>query len=122
MRLRFLVVEGTELRRGAPGDRVPASARLQFEVELGRPAHVAIARVGPDAAVDVFFTGSLGAGEALVTLDGRPAAYGLDGLGGRQRFVAVASEAPLGPTEVTRAVTGSRDGALATDAVEVRVE
>jgi hypothetical protein len=133
VRLRFLVVDGAEgpdaLRRGASGEAIAPRARLEFEVELGHAAHVALARVGPDATVDVFWTGALDAGASIVTLDGRPAAYGLDGLRGPQRFVAIASAAPLdGPAAAHAAVAGARDGsgapaaAIATDAVEVRVE
>jgi hypothetical protein len=132
VRLRFLVVDRADadaLHRGASGEAVAAGARLEFEVELGQAAHVALARVGPDATVDVFWTGALDAGASIVTLDGRPAAYGLDGLRGPQRFVAIASAAPLdGPAAARAAVAGARDGsgapaaAIATDAVEVRVE
>jgi hypothetical protein len=133
VRLRFVVVDGAEgpdaLRRGASGEAIAPPARLEFEVELGHAAHVALARVGPDATVDVFWTGALEAGASIVTLDGRPAAYGLDGLRGPQRFVAIASAAPLdGPAAARAAVAGARDGsrapapAIATDAVEVRVE
>jgi hypothetical protein len=131
VRLRFVVVDpaaaAEALRRGASGDAVAAGARLEFEVELGRAGHVALARVGPDAEVDVFWAGALEAGASSVTLDGRPAAYGLEGLRGPQRFVAIASAAPLDAGAAAQAaVAASRDGApagpVATDAVEVRVE
>jgi hypothetical protein len=132
VRLRFLVVDGEgaeALRRGASGEAVAARARLEFEVELGRAAHVALARVAPDATVEVFWKGALGPGRSQVTLDGRPAAYRLEGLRGPQRFVAVASAAPLGADATARAAaaSGRADAAsspeaIATDAVEVRVE
>lgn len=134
VRLRFVVVEGAGpegLRRGASGEAVAARARLEFEVELGRAAHVALARVAPDATVEVFWEGALGPGPTQVSIEGRPAAYRLDGLRGPQRFVAITSAAPLGADATAHAAaaaaTGRGDGApsadaVATDAVEVRVE
>jgi hypothetical protein len=63
----------------------------------------------------------------VITLGDRPAAYRLEGLAGRQRFVAVASEAPLGPDALARAAAAVAAGAAApevagSDVVEVRIE
>lgn len=131
VRLRFLVVQGeggrAALRRGASGDAVPAQAGLGFEVEIARPAHVALLRVPAGGPPDAFWAGTLDAGRTVITLGDRPAAYRLEGLAGRQRFVAVASEAPLGPDALARAAAAVAAGAAApevagSDVVEVRIE
>jgi hypothetical protein len=133
VRLRFLVVPSEPagvIRGGVSGDVVGAGESLEFEVELGSPAHVALVRVPPRGDPEVFWQGALGAGASPVTLDGRPAAYRLEGLGGRQQFVVVASDAPLAPDAAARAAAagpavdgGRRSGAdLAIDSVEVRIE
>jgi hypothetical protein len=137
LRLRFLVVTPglggpPALERGLSGQEAPAAASLQFEVELGRPAHVLLARVGAGGAPEVFLSTSFGAGRHVVSLDGRPAAYPLAALSGPQRFLALASEAPLGPADAARAVgrgatapglgPGREEGpAISLDEVEVRV-
>lgn len=125
VRLRFVVVEGEgsapRLRRAASGDRVPAAAGLQFEVELARPAHVTLVRVPPGGAPEPFFEGALASGASLVEAEGRPAVYRLEGLEGPQRFVALARDGPagpLGPAGLARALADRRPEAE----VEVRVE
>jgi hypothetical protein len=127
-RLRFVVVDGAALEKGVSGQRVPASAGLAFEVELGRAAEVALVRVGDAGAADVFFHGRLGSGRSEIAAGGRPAAYPLDGLSGAQRFVLVASDTPLAPERAARAAASpaapaegaAREG-LSLDQVEVIV-
>lgn len=138
VRLRFLVVEGAggaagpDVEKGVPGQAVPAAAKLQFEVELGRAAQVALLRTAPGQAPEVFFRAALPAGRTVITLDGRPAAYPLAGLAGPQRFLAIASAAPLDDAGAARAAErlgAGRPGAaepglegLSVDAVDVAVQ
>lgn len=132
LRLRFLVLTPGEggppsLERGVPGQEVPSTASLQFQVELGRPAHVLMARFAGGAAPEVFFAARLEAGRHAVSIDGKPAAYPLASLAGAQRFLALASEAPLGPADAARAAADGRSAGLeggqpiTLDEVEVRV-
>lgn len=113
LRLRFLVVTPAvggppALERGLDGQEVPAAASLQFQVELGRPAFVLLARSGlGGAGAEVFLSTRLPAGRHVVTLNGQPAAYPLASLAGRQRFMALASEAPLGARDADRAARSS---------------
>jgi hypothetical protein len=120
--LRFAVVTGagdaTGIRPGASGEVVPAAGGLRFEVDLGRAAHVAVVRLGPGSA-EAVWEADAGPGSTPVTLGDRPAVYRLEGLGGPQRFVAVASDAPLPPEALARAAAAGGPG---TSAVEVRVE
>ncbi len=88
------------------GDELPASAALQLRVEVGAPADVAIARIGPDGRADLFWhERAPTAGTVTVTAGGRPAAYPLQSLGGPQVFVALASRGRLTPERI-RAVSG----------------
>jgi hypothetical protein len=132
LRLRFLVLTPgvggpPALERGVPGQEVPSSASLQFQLELGRPAHVLLARLGGGAAPEVFFSARLGAGRHVVSVDGEPAAYPLASLSGAQRFLALASEAPLSPADAARAAAAAGsaglegDRPITLDEVEVRV-
>lgn len=132
LRLRFAVVSPAvggppTLEKGISGQEVPAAASLQFQVELGRPAHVLLARAGTGASPEVFFNAQLEAGRHAISLGSQPAAYPLAALSGVQRFIALASPAPLGPNDAARAaalrVGGGRDGGepITLDEVEVRI-
>jgi hypothetical protein len=104
VRLRFVVVDPRgALAKGVAGETVPPTARLAFEVEVGRAADVALVRAGPGAAPEVFYRARLAAGRAQVAAEGRPAAYPLDGLEGTQRFAVVASEEGLAPERLAAA-------------------
>jgi hypothetical protein len=132
LRLRFAVVSPAvggppTLEKGISGQEVAAAASLQFQVELGRPAHVLLARVGSGGAPEVFFSARLEAGRHGVSLAGRPAAYPLAELSGVQRFLALASPAPLDPADAARAATlgvgttQERGAPITLDEVEVRI-
>jgi hypothetical protein len=121
LRLRFVVIEGLPARpgavKGASGEVVDAAASLQFEVELGRPADVALVRIPATSAPEPFFRERLRAGRTGVTVGGAPAAYPLRDLAGPQRFVAIASEAPLDAERIARAAAAlAPPGHLAPDA------
>jgi hypothetical protein len=129
LRLRFLVLTPGDggppgIERGVSGQQVPADASLQFQLELGRAAEVALLRAGASGG-EVFFRGRLGPGATVVQVDGRPAAYPLAALSGAQRFVAVASEAPLEPSDLARAAsaaaTAGEGPPISLDVVEVTV-
>ncbi len=110
VRLRFLVVHPAEtgsipeLERGANGAVLDPLSALQFQVELARPGYAALARVGAAGDVDLFWHDKLArAGSTEVSLGGRPAAYPLAGLSGRQRIVLLASPEPLTRERATAA-------------------
>jgi hypothetical protein len=109
LRLRFLVVEGgggaPALEKGVSGQAVPPAASLQFQLDLGRAADVALVRVPPHGEPEVFFRERLGSGRVDVGLGGAPAAYPLAQLAGPQRFVAVASDEPISPDRIARAAS-----------------
>jgi hypothetical protein len=136
LRLGFLVVStarggAPDLEKGVSGQVVDAAASLQFEVELGRAAQVALVRVPPGGSPEVFFREALPKGRTTISVSGRPAAYPLAELAGSQRFVAVASAERLEPAQLERAAAaapaargGAPDAALeglSLDAVEVTV-
>ncbi len=129
-RLRFAVVRagdgGSRIAKGVTGERVAARDRLQFQVDLGRAAEVALVRVGEGESPELLFLDRLGAGTTTLSMGTAPAAVALDGLSGRQRFAVVAGPPPLDPTRAAAAGAASAGGAdapegLAIDAVEVFV-
>ncbi len=96
VRLRFLKLEpGGQFDKGISGDTVSASSSLIFEVEAGRAADLALARVSPGGAAEIVWRQRVAAGPTQVAVDGRPAAYPLSGLAGAHRFVLIASDAEL---------------------------
>jgi hypothetical protein len=102
VRLRFVVVHPSEtgrppeLEKGVSGAVLDPLSALQFEVEMSRPGHAALVRVGPRGDLDLFWTESFSRpGPVEVSLGGRPAAYPLAGLSGPQRVLLVASPEPL---------------------------
>jgi hypothetical protein len=107
LRLRFLVVDrsrGTPaLEKGISGQAVPAAASLQFQLDLGRAAEVALVRVPDHGAPEIFFRQRLGSGRVDVGVGGGPAAYPLADLAGPQRFVVIASDEPVSPDRIARA-------------------
>jgi len=110
LRLRFLVALPGEaggpprLEKGAGGATVPAQAGLQFQLEAGREAHAVLVRVSRSGEAEVFWRGSVSPGAPLeVAVEGRPAAYPLEGLSGPQRFVLLASPEPLSPDRIAAA-------------------
>lgn len=122
VRLRALLapaaVPGTvpELSRVASGAEVPQSANLVFRIETGAPAELALVRVGPVDFEVVFRARAEGPGTIDVSAAGKPAAYSLRGLSGRQRFVLVASPGTLGPERIEAAAAALRDAPLRGDA------
>ena len=100
---------GSEPRlwRVVSGDELPPSAALQLRVELGKPADVVIARVGPEGQVDLFWhERAPAAGAVTVTAGGRPAAYPLEALAGPQVFVVLASHDRLTPERIRGVMSG----------------
>lgn len=99
VRLRFARLDDAgEAIRGQTGEAYGRDAKLVFELELDRAGSVALARVQPGGEPEVLWRRALPAGRAIVGEGGRAAAYPLASLQGTQRFVVVASDAPL--TEV----------------------
>jgi len=134
-RLRFAVVEGngrtTQLDHGRSGEVVPEGASLAFRVEVGRPAFVALLRVGRGESEVVWKQHVPRAGSVDVSDNGHPAAYPLRGLNGPQRFVLVASEHPIAEEDLVaaaRAANGAsaqredpRLNVMTLDVIEVTV-
>jgi hypothetical protein len=135
-RLRFAVVEqgpgSTQIDRGQNGAVLPQGASLAFRVELGRPAHLALLRIGPGESEVVWRHFAARPGMIDVSEQGRPAAYPLRGLAGTQRFALVASERPIAADDLAaaaRAATGAsaarndpRVKVMTLDVVEVTVQ
>jgi hypothetical protein len=131
VRLRFLVLDPAGgIEKGVEGEAVRAGARLQFEIELGSAADVALVRVPAAGAPEVFLRERLGSGLTTVSVGGRPAAYPLEGLAGAQRFVAIASPDTLDERGIDAAAQALAPPArpdaaallgLSLDAVEVEV-
>lgn len=127
-RLRFTVVlAGAEpsLARGASGLTIPEEASLLFRVEASGPADLALFRI--DGSELVWQGRAVAAGAMDIEERGRPAAYPLRGLRGRQRFALVAATA-LGPERLEAARAALAAGAvpppgapLSLDVVEVTV-
>lgn len=79
-----------ELERVGSGAEVSGSAGLLFRIEAGSPADLALVRVGPGDLEVVYRAHAEAPGAIDVSAGGKPAAYSLSGLSGRQRFVAIA--------------------------------
>lgn len=134
-RLRFAVVESgsgaPEIGRGRSGVVVPSGASLAFRVELGRPAYVALLRIGGSESEVVWQQHVPTPGAVDVSENGRSAAYPLQGLSGTQRFALVASERPIAREDLAaaaRVATGATAGSddprwsvMTLDVVEVTV-
>jgi hypothetical protein len=115
-RLRFAVVDagGNGVQRAQDGAVVPAGASLAFRVELGRPAYVALLRIGASETEVVWKQHVPRSGAVDISENGRPAAYPLHGLTGTQRFALVASDRPIAEADLAaaaRAATGASAGA-----------
>jgi hypothetical protein len=115
-RLRFAVIGAAsgapQIDRGQSGAVVPEGASLAFRVELGRPAYVALLRIGRGETEVVWRQHVARPGAIDVSENGRPAAYPLHGLAGMQRFALVASEQPI-PEEDLAAAARAAGGASA---------
>jgi hypothetical protein len=134
-RLRFAVVGqergNPQLDRGQSGAVVPQDASLAFRVELGRPAYLALLRIGAGESEVVWRHHADHAGTVDVSEQGKPAAYPLHGLAGTQHFALVASERPIADDDLAaaaRAATGAsaarndpRVHVMTLDVVEVTV-
>jgi hypothetical protein len=116
------------LERAASGAVVPARASLLFRVEASGPAQLALLRIGPDGSEVIWQGSASGAGAVDVDVGGRPAAYPLQGLAGRQRFALLAAPS-LDPEALQAArrklsgsaAAGAPDAAISLDVVEVLV-
>jgi hypothetical protein len=95
VRLRFLEmgVDG-RIEKGISGEQLSASSSLLFQVEASRGACVTLARVSSGGA-ELLWRSRVSAGRTQVSVGGRPAGYPLAKLTGPQRFVLIASDAPL---------------------------
>jgi hypothetical protein len=130
-RLRFTVAlpgpDAPSVERGASGAVVPPEASLLFRIETSGPAQLALIRLGEEG--EVIWRGSADrAGSVDVEVDGRPAAYPLRGLAGRQRFALLAAPALDPETLATArsllagsAAARSPSPAVSLDVVEVTV-
>ena len=117
-RLRFSVSlpgpAGPALERAASGAVVPPEASLLFRVEASAPAQLALLRAGPEGSEVIWRGSASGPGAVDVEIDGRPAAYPLRGLAGRQRFALLA--APSLDAEALQAARRALSGSAAAGA------
>jgi hypothetical protein len=124
-RLRFAVVgqgrESPQIDRGQSGAVVPQDASLAFRVELGRPAYVALLRIGAGESEVVWRHHADRAGTVDVSEQGRPAAYPLRGLAGTQHFALVASERPIADEDLAAAARAATGASAARDDPRVHV-
>ena len=116
------------LERAASGAVVPPEASLLFRVEASGPAQLALLRVGPEGSEVLWEGTATRAGAIDVEVGGHPAAYPLQGLGGRQRFglLAAPSLDPETLKAARRVLSGSEAAgapspAASLDVVEVTV-
>lgn len=100
---------GGEPLRGHSGESAERGERLLFEVEADRDVNAALIHVAEDGAAELLWRDRIRAGQTVLGAGGKAAAFALADLAGRQRFVLVASSAPLDPAQ---AVTLARQGAL----------
>lgn len=109
-----------DLERGAPGATYAEDQAVMIRYQLSSPAFVMLLRITPNDGLEVLAQpGRLGAGRHDLTVNDMPAGVSLEKAIGRNRFLAVASNAPLTAERVTalaRSLEGN--GALA----EVRAE
>jgi hypothetical protein len=133
VRLRFLrLSQDGSVMKGISGEAADREASLLFEVDAAQSADVLLARADAMGGVELIWRRRVPAGRTAVSVDGRPAAYPLDGLGGPQRFLLFASDAPLdeararsaaaslAPPHALRADSPALEG-LTIDLVEVPV-
>ena len=105
--------EATEVRSG---DSVDRGASLLFEVEADRSAEVLVARLTPQGGVEPLWRSRLVGGRTVLTTGGRPAAFPLAGLSGKQRFAVIAREGALEEAQGERAASAlGRAGSEARD-------
>jgi hypothetical protein len=103
-----------EIRKVTGGDVLTSTSALQVRVEVGGPADLAVARIGPAGTVELIWHERVhAAGAVELTVDGRAAAYPLAGLSGLHRFVTVASVEPLSGSRVEAAVRALSRASLA---------
>jgi hypothetical protein len=130
-RLRFSVSlpgpAAPVVERAASGAVVPPEASLLFRVEVSGPARMALLRLDPEGEV-IWEGRAERAGAIDVEIGGRPAAYPLRGLAGRQRFALLAAPTLDAETleAARRALSGSGSAsapgpAISLDLVEVTV-
>jgi hypothetical protein len=130
-RLRFTVSlpgpDAPAVERGASGAVVPPEASLLFRIEASGPAQLALLRLGADGEV-IWEGRAERAGPVDVEVGGRPAAYPLRGLSGRQRFALLAAPSLDAETLQTArrmlsgsAAAGAPSPAISLDLVEVTV-
>jgi len=130
-RLQFSIAlpgsSGPVVERGASGAVVSGRASLLFRAEARGPAALALLHLGSAGAEPLWEGRAQRAGPVDMEVGGKPAAFSLAGLSGRQRFALVAAPA-LGRELVARvgqqlAAGGAHSGEMpvGVDIVEVTV-
>jgi hypothetical protein len=135
-RLRFAIVDPTSgtprIAAGRNGTVVPGDQSLAFRIEVGRPAHVALLRIGGEESETVWKGYASRPGVLDVSENGKAAAYPLHGLSGEQRFALVASERQLTAEDLLEAARAARGAGAAAlerespdmtlDVIQIRVQ
>jgi hypothetical protein len=95
----WVVPRGEGRERGAegmPGQSCSEDQVIFLRYELSSPAFVTLLRVAPQGRAEVLSQqGRLGPGRHDLTVNGRPVGVSLKGFAGKNRFIAVASVAPV---------------------------
>jgi len=103
-----------EREPGSPGARYPQDRLVFLSYELASPSFVTLLRIGPQGEVEVLSQpGRVGPGRHVLSVNGSPAGVSLQGFAGRNRFVAVASPAPLSAESLMALFTAFPDSAAA---------
>ena len=98
-------------REVVDGERIPADARLRFQVTSGRPCRLWLLSVDGRGEVSRLFPARGDAPAGVTGGTTLPGGVALDGLAGPERLYAVCSEDPIPLEQVERSVRGAVAGA-----------
>lgn len=100
--------------KGSAGAAYGEDHVVYLRYELASAAFVTLLRIRPDGTVEVLSqAGRVGIGPHALTVNGSPAGVSLQGFRGRNRFVAVASPAPVAPEALVALFTAFPEDAAA---------
>ncbi|MGC4113342.1 MAG: hypothetical protein QM765_01430 [Myxococcales bacterium] len=120
--LDFSVAErgkGGSGEKGTPGSKVGQDHVIYLRYELASASFVTLLRLWPDGTVEVLAqAGRVGPGPHVLTVNGSPAGVSLQGFQGRNRFIAVASPAPVAPESLVALFTAFPEDAPAAPGLE----
>jgi RNA polymerase sigma-70 factor (ECF subfamily) len=120
--LEFSVAERGKVgsgEKGTPGARYGQDHVVYLRYEPASAAFITLLRIRPDGTVEVLSeAGRVGPGPHVLTVNGSPAGVSLQSFPGRNRFVAVASPAPVAPEALVALFTAFPEEAAAAPVLE----